>query len=354
MFALALLAVAAPPLRVGAVFNVTGSFASTDGPGLHGLELAAARHKGRVEVVVIDTRSKVKDAAGIVRKAIQAHRLDALIGLYDSDYALEVGREAQRAKIPFVTSGATLPGLTKRIGSYAFAACYGDDDQARAMAAFALRHFGGNGKFAATSAFDPRHVYTRTVGKDFAHSANQDGGLVKAFSAATPEALRRTIGLRLVKKAVYAAYLPEDAVNAVRVIRSATKIPILSGDGFDTPDLWSTAGLDTSKVFFTTHVGYDAPDKPVQEFVRLYRQRYGKSPESAAAALAFDSLNLVAAAQQRRGRKDLRSAIAGTRNFPGVTGTITYRPGVREPEKPISVMEIVNGRPKRRALISAE
>lgn len=352
MFALALLAVAAPPLRVGAIFNVTGSFASTDGPGLHGLELAAARHKGRVEVVVIDTKSDVNGAAGIVRKAIQTHRLDALIGLYDSDYALVVGREAQRAKIPFVTSGATLPGLTKQIGSYAFAACYGDDDQARAMASFALRHFRRSPQVAFPTAIDRRHVYTRTVGDDFVRAIRAGGGIARGTSAAKMEDLRNLLSAKALQTAFYAAYLPEDAVKVVRLIRADTTLPILSGDGFDTPDLWTTPGLDTSKVFFTTHVGYDAPDKPVQEFVRLYRQRYGKTPESAAAALAFDSLNLVAAAQLRRGRKDLRTAIAGTRNFPGVTGTITYRPGVREPEKPISVMEIVNGRPKRRALIS--
>jgi branched-chain amino acid transport system substrate-binding protein len=350
MFALALLVVAPPALRVGAVFNVTGSFASTDGPGLRGLQLAASRYRGAIEVVPIDTRSDVKQAAAIVRKAIRAQRLDVLVGLYDSDYALVVGREAQRAKIPFVTSGATLPGLTKQIGEYAFAVCYGDDDQARAMAAFALKHLK---RKDALVAIDRRHAYTRTVGDDFARAFRR-AGAVNTMNATQPGNIAWALGMRSehLPDAIYAAFLPEDAVAAVRTIRRNYKTPILSGDGFDTPDLWSTPGLDTHGVYFTTHVAYNAPDTLVQEFVRGYHQRYGKDPESAAAALAFDSLGLVAEANRRRGKSSLRDAIAQTKNFPGVTGVISYGKNVREPNKPITIIEIAQGRPIRRALIN--
>lgn len=347
MFALALLVVAAPALRVGAVFNVTGSFASTDGPGLRGLQLAASRYRGAIEVFPIDTRSDVKQAGAIVRKAIRAQRLDVLVGLYDSDYALVVGREAQRAKIPFVTSGATLPGLTKQIGEYAFAACYGDDDQARAMAAFALKHLKRDD---AMVSIDRRHVYTRTVGEDFARAFGK-GGVAHKLDAQDPKGLRERLSSKVEMGVFYAACLPEDAVEAVRFVRKHVWIPILSGDGFDTPDLWNTPGLDTQGVYFTTHVAYNAPDTLVQEFVRGYHQLYGKDPESAAAALAFDSLGLVAEANRRRGKYSLRDAIAGTKNFPGVTGVISYEKNVREPNKPITIIEIAKGRPIRRALI---
>lgn len=351
MFALALLVVAPPALRVGAVFNVTGSFASTDGPGLHGVQLAVARSAGRVQVVTIDTRSDVNAAGAIVRQAIKRYRLDAIVGLYDSDYALVVGKEAQRARIPFVTSGATLPGLTRRIGNYAFTACYGDDDQARAMAAFAHHHLKAQ---VVTVAEDPRHVYTRTVAKDFGIAFEAKRGTSFSVKAERPQGVLPALHSRRRNDALYAAYLPEDAVELVRTARGAPfSGPILSGDGFDTADLWTTPGLDTSKVFFTTHVGYDAPDRPIRDFVRTYRARYGKTPESAAAALAFDSLSLVAEANARRGRGTLRDAIAATRDFRGVTGTIGYRRGSREPEKPVTVMEIVNGRPRRRALMPA-
>lgn len=348
MFALALLVVAPPPLRVGAVFNVTGSFASTDGPGLRGLELAASKYRGKLEVVPIDTRSDVKKAGTIVRKAIKTSRLDVLIGLYDSDYALVVGREAQRAKIPFVTSGATLPGLTKQIGENAFAACYGDDDQARAMAAFARRHLRRKN---AVVWIEPDYVYTRTVGVDFAR-AFQRGGIAKTFEVSEPEGFEPIISNKPKLDVIYAACIPANAIAAIRTIRKSTRVPILSGDGFDDSNIWNTPGLDTQGVYFTTHVAYDSPDAPIQSFVRAYRNRYGKPPESAAAALAFDSLNLVSNAFAKQGRGSLRDAIARTKGFAGVTGTISYRPGVREPEKPITVMEIVDGRPRRRALIS--
>jgi branched-chain amino acid transport system substrate-binding protein len=60
-------------------------------------------------------------------------------------------------------------------------------------------------------------------------------------------------------------------------------------------------------------------------FEQRYRERTG-SPPSVASAQAYDAVRLIAAALRQAGpnRARLRDALAGTRNFPGASGLITF------------------------------
>ena len=79
-----------------------------------------------------------------------------------------------------------------------------------------------------------------------------------------------------------------------------------------------------------------------------YRRRYGRAPENAFAALGYDTMRLIANAV-RRGRSAkpgaIRRALAATRGFPMVTGTLSYTPGRRTPVKPVAVLRLTDGQP---------
>jgi branched-chain amino acid transport system substrate-binding protein len=113
---------ASDPIRIGAVFSETGALASIGSPGLAGMRLAAAEINAdggvlgrRVQIVAADSRSKPEAVARAVETVIESKRVVALGGLNDSTLALAAGPVAQRAGIPFVTSGATLPTLPRRV-----------------------------------------------------------------------------------------------------------------------------------------------------------------------------------------------------------------------------------------------
>jgi branched-chain amino acid transport system substrate-binding protein len=64
----------------------------------------------------------------------------------------------------------------------------------------------------------------------------------------------------------------------------------------------------------------------VQAFVSEFEKRYGATPNMFA-AVAFDAINLMADAIERAGstdKKALQEAMAATKDFPGVTGGITF------------------------------
>ena len=64
----------------------------------------------------------------------------------------------------------------------------------------------------------------------------------------------------------------------------------------------------------------------MQKFVAAYKAKYNGETPDAMAALGYDSAMVLADAIKRAGSTDgpkLRDALAATKDFPGVTGTIT-------------------------------
>jgi branched-chain amino acid transport system substrate-binding protein len=79
--------------------------------------------------------------------------------------------------------------------------------------------------------------------------------------------------------------------------------------------------------------------------VQKYKDRYGATPD-ALAALAYDAARVLADAIKRAGKTDgpsLRDAIAATKGFPGVTGTINLGADRNPQGKKLVIVEIKNG-----------
>jgi branched-chain amino acid transport system substrate-binding protein len=122
-------------------------------------------------------------------------------------------------------------------------------------------------------------------------------------------------------------------------------VPLLGGDGWDSPTVIEIGGKSVENSYFSDHyfVGDDRP--VVQSFVNAYRKRHGKNPE-ATAALGYDALKIIVAAIQRAGsteRPAMRDQIAATKNYEGVSGTISMGAD-RNPIKPVAMIKIENGK----------
>src|SRR4029079_10676796 len=174
--------VATEPIRIGAVFSESGGFGSMGSPGLAGMRLAAAqinREGGvlrrRVRIVAADSRSRPRAVARAVQRLIEDRGVVALGGLHDSTLALGAGPVAQRARIPFVTSGATLPTLPRRVGNYFFMAAFGDDAQAHAVADVARDDLRASSAFVLT---DRGADFTRALARFFRQRFVARGGSI--------------------------------------------------------------------------------------------------------------------------------------------------------------------------------
>jgi branched-chain amino acid transport system substrate-binding protein len=77
--------------------------------------------------------------------------------------------------------------------------------------------------------------------------------------------------------------------------------------------------------YFTNHFSPDDPSPAVQNFVRIFKEKYGVTPDTFA-ALGYDAARLLADAIKRAGSPDrlaIRNALAQTSDFEGVTGKIS-------------------------------
>jgi branched-chain amino acid transport system substrate-binding protein len=344
-------------IKIGALFNQTGGQSSLDKPSYNGFLLAAEEINAAggingtpVTVVAYDGETDQTACANNARRMIDVDKVIVVAGLSDSNYALAAGQICQAAKIPFVTSGATLPTLPDLVGDYAFLAPFGDDIQAYACADYFLNEKKYTRGYLL---IDDSMEFTTTLAKFFKQRFEQGGGsltLEDHYMNKDPDfsaQIDRFLAQAQDAEFLFVSGVPDDAGPIVKQFRDrGVTLPIISGDGFDTPLVAEIAGDQSYGVFVATHASLENPSAKVQNFVKNYTAKYGNPPENAFAALGYDTMYLLADALKRSpdagNPTALRDAIAATSGLSGVTGTVTYRNGSHVPNKSVTINEIVD------------
>ncbi len=345
------------PIKIGALYNVTGGMSSLDGPSLRGAELAAKQINAKggllgrpIEIVAIDTRTDQQETAKAAQRVL-SDDIVAGIGMSDTTFVMAAAPLFQEESIPFVTSGATHPELPAWVGDHMFMTPFGDDDQSYAIADYAYDTLGMRDVAVWT---DQSMDFTKALSKFFIERFEERGGTISLqdsfmigdtdFSAQ----IARLKDMDPAPDAVFISAIPTEAGLSVKQIReSGMDLPIVSGDGFDTDLVATTPGPElANNVYFSTHT-YRADDRPeVLAFVKAYKEEYGVDPENAFAPLGYDALMLVANAIERAGSAEpaaIRDALQVTMGYPAVTGEISYTRDSMVPPKPISIISVQNG-----------
>lgn len=350
-------ALAQEPIKIGALYNVTGGMSSLDGPSLKGAELAAKQVNeaggvlGRpIEVIAIDTRTDQQETAKAAQRVL-SEDVVAGIGMSDTTFVMAAAPLFQEAGIPFVTSGATHPELPQWVGNYFFMTPFGDDDQSYAIADYAYDTMGLRTAAVWT---DQSMDFTKALSKFFIERFKERGGEIvgeDSFMIGDTDFSAQIARLKSIEPApdaVFVSAIPTEAGLSVKQIREAgMTLPIVSGDGFDTDLVATTPGPELADdVFFSTHT-YRADDRQeVTDFVEDYKAEYGIEPENAFAPLGYDAMMLVVDAIERAGSAEpdaIRDALEKTRGFKAVTGEISYTRESMVPPKPISIISVRSG-----------
>jgi branched-chain amino acid transport system substrate-binding protein len=132
------------------------------------------------------------------------------------------------------------------------------------------------------------------------------------------------------------------------------KVPLLGGDAWDAPALIPLAGDALEGSYFSNHYSSEDKSPAVQKFIRKFKKAYQEVP-AATAALGFDSAMILADAMKRAKEltpSAIRDALAQTKNFPGVTGSITIDKD-RNAIKPVVILKIKNGQFKYETTLDA-
>lgn len=346
-------------IKLGMLYNMTGSQASLDGPSANGAKLAAKQINAaggvlgkQLELISYDGKSDAETIGKAAAQLVEKDKVVAMFGFSDSDMVMAAAPIAAKAKIVFITSGATSPKLPSQVPDYLFLSCFGDNVQAAAAAEYAWNTLKTK---SAYMLIDKGMEYTLLLGKYFKERFTELGGTVvleDTYQTGDKDFSAQITKLKKLKPAPDILFIssgPDDIGTIVKQVRDAgIKSPIFGGDGYDTPLLMQIAGKGANNVYYTTHSLMDkaAGSPEVQKFIAAYEAEYKTPPENAFAGLGYDTVYLLADAIKRANSTDpkkIREALQTTKNLPGVTGTITFEAGNPIPQKGVAIIEIQNG-----------
>jgi branched-chain amino acid transport system substrate-binding protein len=338
---------------IGEFASLTGQTA-TFGQSVHGgttlaideINAAGGVLGKQIKLITEDDQSKAEDATAAVQKLINRDRVAALLGEVASSRSRAGGPIAQQAKIPMISPASTNEEVTK-IGDYVFRICFIDPFQGEALANFAMKTL--HAKRAAIL-LDTKQDYSIGLANSFRETIKKNGGSEvseQAYSTGDKDFRAALTSIRASNPDVI--FVPGYYGEVSLIVRQARElginVPLLGGDGWDSPELTKGAEKEFNGTYFSNHFSTEDPDPAVQGFIKKYTAKYHADPD-AMAALGYDAANILADAIKRAGGTDskkLRDAIAATKDFPGVTGSITINPE-RNASKPLTILQIVEGK----------
>jgi branched-chain amino acid transport system substrate-binding protein len=308
----------------------------------------------KIKVLTEDDQSKQEEAANAVTKLISQNNVLAILGEVASSNSLAAAPICQSNKVPMITPSSTNPEITKK-GDYIFRTCFTDDYQGENIARYAATQL--HYKRAAILT-DVKNDYstglTTTISRIFTSLGGQIVGQ-QSYSNGDSDFRSQLTAIRGQNPEVIfvPGYYTDVGQIAIQARDLGMKQPLMGGDGWESPKLVEIGGHALDGSMYTNHYFYGDPNPVVSDFVQKYKQRYGTIPDGMA-ALGYDAARVMADAIKRAKKLDgpsLRDAIAATKGFQGVTGTITVGPSRDAVGKKIIIEEVKNAQLTLKATI---
>jgi branched-chain amino acid transport system substrate-binding protein len=339
-------------VRIGVFMSTTGSTANFGISSVNGIKLAADEINAaggingkQVELLVQDDRSDASEAATIVTKFVTQDQVHGIIGEVASSRSIAAAPIAQNAKIPMLTPSSTNPEVTKK-GNFIFRSCFIDPYQGAAIAQFAAKTLGAK---TAAIMVDRKNDYSTGLEKVISETFTKFGGKIVATQSYQEGDQDFNAQLTSLKGSNPEVLFVPGYYNDVGLIAKQARdkgitVPLIGGDGWDSEQLYKIGGTALNGSYFTNHYSPYDTDPKVQKFVNDYKAKYGSIPD-ALAATAYDAARIMFDAVKRSkslSGPDIRDALAATKDYPGVTGTVTFNEN-RDAVKPIVMIEIKDG-----------
>ncbi|HYH85209.1 MAG TPA: ABC transporter substrate-binding protein [Pyrinomonadaceae bacterium] len=339
-------------VKIGVFMSLTGSTAQFGISSTNGIKMAADEVNAaggingkQIELLVQDDRSDAQEAATIVTKFVTQDGVHAVLGEVASSRSIAAAPIAQNAKVPMLTPSSTNPDVTKK-GDYIFRSCFIDPVQGAAIAQFAAKTLG---KKRAGIMVDRKNDYSTGLEKVIAEVFKRYGGeivVTQSYQEGDTDFNGQLTSIKGGNPDVIfiPGYYGDVALIAKQARDKGLNVPLIGGDGWDSAQLYTIGGSAVVGSYFTNHYSPYDTDPKVQKFVQGYQKLYGQIPD-ALAATAYDAALIMFDAIKRANSLDgkaIRDALAATKDFPGVTGTVNFNAD-RDAVKPIMMIRVEEG-----------
>jgi len=339
-----------PTVKVGAIEDLTGPTARYGIAIKQGFELAAEQINAKggvlngrqIEFLVEDAAGQKDQAINAAKKLLARDRVIALLGPTLSNEMFAAGPVAVERQIPIIGTSVTADGITD-MGDWVFRTSLPEGDVVPAALANAKQIFGlkkiallyANDDAFSKSGFD--------VFKKSAVAAGLEIADIESFSQKDTDFSPQLTKIKsLGVDALLVSALVEPASGVVLQARQlGMTMPILGGNGFNSPKLVEIAGKAAEGVLVGSPWFVDKPQPENVAFVTAYRTKYDSDPDQFAAQ-AYDTMFILAEALNRAGDTDankLHDALLAS-DHDGIMGPFQFTPH-RDPASAGGVVTLV-------------
>lgn len=339
-------------IKIGLNYELSGQVASYGTSLADGIELAFEEINNgggvldkKLEAVKMDNKSETQESANIATKLATKENVVLILGAATSGNTKAAVPVATKYKVPMVSASATADDVTVdkngNVRDYIFKTCFSDSFQGVIMAKFAGEDLGAK---KAAMLVDTTSDYSKGLADSF--KSSYTGEIVAEEAYKSKDTDFKAVLTNIKSKNPDVLFLPGYYEEVGLIVKQARElgldVPVLGGDGYDSPKLLELAGKDAlNKVYYTNHYSSQDTAENVTKFREAFKKKYNKEPD-AFNALGYDLGYLAADAIKRAGKADteaIKEALAATKDFKGVTGTLSMDEK-HNPVKAITILEV--------------
>ncbi|MDK2881508.1 MAG: branched-chain amino acid transport system substrate-binding protein [Clostridia bacterium] len=342
-------------IKIGFLGGKTGNHAHYGIETLKGMEMAVEEINEaggvlgkKLEIIEGDHGSNISQAVSVTQKLI-TQGVVAIVGDPTTGITKSVAPICQENKIVLMSAGAVGTGVLE-IGDYIFRDCLPDVVAAPGMVKYLAEELGWK-KIAlvTTTGLD----YSESLTEIFRPALAKYGiEIVAEETIMEGDTNFSAVVTSLSKKdfdgVIFTGYYTEGALFLKEMRKQGLKQVIAGGDGLLGKELYELGGAaaEGSMVYTGFAVDMERANEKTKAFIEKYKARNNNKLPDMFAAQGYDAVMWLADAMKEANSSDptkFREALAKTKNWEGVTGTITLDEN-REPIKsPVYILEVKNG-----------
>ena len=334
-------AIAAEPLRIGALFSVTGPASFLGEPEKNTLEMLVKDANARdgiggrkVELVVYDTQGDVTKAVQLANKLIKNDKVSVIVGPSTTGESMAVIPVAEKEKIPLISCAAGIK-ITEPVKKWVFKTPAND-------------HVAVEKILIQAAKLKQKNIAIITVSDGFGSSGREQlkvlaakkGFRIVADEVYGPKDTDMTAQLTKIKASRPDAIIcwgtnPGPAIIARNVKQLGITTPIYMSHGVASKKFIELAGADAAEgimlpagklTIFDKLPKNDPQAKLLRDYDQSYRKGFGVEA-STFGGYAYDAFLLVANALKKGGTPaQIRDGIEQSRKVVSVSGIFTMSP----------------------------
>jgi len=331
-------------ILIGVSGPLTGTMAQYGAQWKKGFDLALEEINGaggingrKLEYVFEDSQSDPKQSVVIAQKFVADPRIVVELGDFSSSASMAASQIYQRGGLVQFGFTNSHPDFTKAGGDYTWSNSVTQLQASPALADFAITTLG----LKKLAVFQINNDWGKATNDLFTPRVKELGGEIVANESYLADEKDFRSALTTVSDAkpdgiILISYQADGALIAQQAQEAGIKATLVGSASLQSPDFINLGGKAVEGTMILGEFMPSDPRPEVKALVEKFKTKYNEEPDLFA-ALAYDTMNLMAAAMKVGGptRQGIHDALPKLKDVPSVIyGKVTFDPTTRRVQNP--------------------